>query len=513
MVENSVKVEGQQAALRDVAEKILDLTIEAKESGLEGLYHKLSGDEPFLLKKGLHLYSRSVTPQQLFPVLQNYIFRGSYIDDEYHQRVMILETLPFLSEGEKNILDKIGEALGDDVKLELAEERGIDISEPAEGDKGDKGDNAGGDTAMAEPDLEPSEEAPEENQADTPDEGEPSSESDDDDTILMTIDFRQEFQSQKPESEISEVAESQEAPDEPFSILEDDGDSDEIGVSEVDDTSDTDEEEDDDEFDLSTFVNQIWEKEPISDKTLYLEETLGELPFDVWAKVIPELAQSDAREFICALSGSSGNAIALVMRYLQEMPEIAEMVALSLSEQGYPEEYVVIAQESLVEKVKASLGDSSQDDTSQKKEEVKIRGALLTEGLAGKIGNPGFDTVEAERMVLHYLDLCMRIKKDGPEVVESWLARKGRPEVLKRALAAAQEKSSPVLILSDAQDKLRETKMEGAELFEDLLAKEGACLIAEGVDSFYLYEYLASLFGESYYGALKESIRRLAKTG
>ena len=124
-------------------------------------------------------------------------------------------------------------------------------------------------------------------------------------------------------------------------------------ASETSATEDHDEEEE--EFDVPGFVNDIWEKEPMSDKTVALEEFLTSLPFDAWSGLIPVFAKEYARQFIAALAGVSGSAIAIVMRYLQEEPEIAHEIAVSLSEQEYTEETVVTAQELVIMLIQQEL--------------------------------------------------------------------------------------------------------------------------------------------------------------
>ncbi len=138
-----------------------------------------------------------------------------------------------------------------------------------------------------------------------------------------------------------------------------------------------------------------------------------------------------------------------------------------------------------------------------------MRETLLTESLAGKIGEPNFDTSKAELIVLHYLDLSIRVKKEGMEAVGQWLNKSSRPQKIVEALQGVIEKKSPIVVMSNAKAQLRSTTLTGQELFETLVAKEGACLIAEKSDSFYLFEYLASLFGEAYYDTLKTNIRNL----
>ncbi|MES0489040.1 MAG: hypothetical protein ABUK01_03550 [Leptospirales bacterium] len=116
--------------------------------------------------------------------------------------------------------------------------------------------------------------------------------------------------------------------------------------------------DEDDDFNVPKFVNDIWDKEPMSDKTLALEEFLTSTPFDQWSGLVPQFARDYARQFIAALAGASGSAIAIVMRYLQEEPEISEEIAISLSEQEYTEETVIMAQEMVIMLIQQELDKS-----------------------------------------------------------------------------------------------------------------------------------------------------------
>ncbi len=366
--------------LYHLAEQIFQFAVDASQRGLTNLGEKMAPGASFLLRKVIHLYSRSVPPEKVIPILQNYIFRGSYADSDFHERILILETMPYLLMGEKAILNKVGEALGDHIKNSLAQKYGVDLSEPEaekapglkEGNEGSKdmpeniheglpaglkeqaaqlagtpgseGDQSEGQeeeeddeeiiiieepdeftAGVEQPAQTPEPEAPAEMSADAPPEpaGNDDARDEDEGEILVSIDFTNEFFPNASEN----AAPASEAYSE-------------------------DEDQATEDFDLSAFVNQIWDKEPLSEKTTALDNALNNLSFDEWAVIIPRLAQNDAREFICGLSGSGGNTIALVMRYLQEEAALAEMIAASLSEQEFPEEYVAIAQDSLIAKIK-----------------------------------------------------------------------------------------------------------------------------------------------------------------
>ena len=141
-----------------------------------------------------------------------------------------------------------------------------------------------------------------------------------------------------------------------------------------------------------------------------------------------------------------------------------------------------------------------------------MREPLLTETLAGRIGSQNFDQSGAELMILYYLDLAVTLQRSGADALANWLTKPNRPEKVVQALEGVVAKRSPVVTYSRFAIALKNSDLRGKELFEEIIACEGASLIGEGASPFYLFEYLASLFGEDQYPFLKEKIRKLHKT-
>ena len=126
--------------------------------------------------------------------------------------------------------------------------------------------------------------------------------------------------------------------------------------------------------------------------------------------------------------------------------------------------------------------------------------------------NPGTGFIEkngAEELVLLYIDLAVRIKKDGLESVEDWLGEKERPVPIREALEGVYLGITPSDINEKYRTEIQDAGLFGTELLEILVAAEGAALIAAKEPPFYVFEYLASLFGEEYYETLKNNLKVL----
>jgi len=126
---------------------------------------------------------------------------------------------------------------------------------------------------------------------------------------------------------------------------------------------------------------------------------------------------------------------------------------------------------------------------------------------SGKIDHSG-----AEEIALLYIDLAVYMKKNGRDSIESWLHSTERPVLIREALEGVYLGITSDEIRERHQTEIRDSGLFGTELLETIVAAEGAALIADNETPTFIFEYIASLFGEEYFDIFKDNLKKLFST-
>ena len=136
----------------------------------------------------------------------------------------------------------------------------------------------------------------------------------------------------------------------------------------------------------------------------------------------------------------------------------------------------------------------------------------LLEGIHFDSGSGAIDRSGAEEIALLYIDLAVYAKKNGLNSIESWIHSTERPVLVREALEGVYLGVTGDEIRERQRVEIREAGLYGTELLESVVAAEGAALIADKENPAYVFEYIASLFGEEHYNTFKNNLKKLFST-
>ena len=134
---------------------------------------------------------------------------------------------------------------------------------------------------------------------------------------------------------------------------------------------------------------------------------------------------------------------------------------------------------------------------------------VMTEIIAQRIGSVDFRSIEAEKMILLFMDLSKKQKEKGFAAIREFCMDSSKPEIMRESLKKIGENTLIGEIKTIYVWELENSEYRGKELLDRLIASEGSLLILRKENPLFIYEYLAGFFGEKNYKTFRVNLKSL----
>ena len=134
---------------------------------------------------------------------------------------------------------------------------------------------------------------------------------------------------------------------------------------------------------------------------------------------------------------------------------------------------------------------------------------VMTEIIAQRIGPVDFRSVEAEKMILLFMELTKKQNGKGFDAIRAFCQDSTKPEIMRDSLKKMGENTLIGELKAIYVWELENSEYRGKELLDRLIASEGSLLILRKENPLFVYEYLAGFFGEKNYKSLRVNLKSL----